>query len=231
MQVCMNKFSTNGELPTSMCKLVPNVAPFALYLPFDYQTEVVCTHSSGSGSHSGPNAFYAIDLATNYNLPPSIVRASADGKAFVFMGEDGKLCPQPLGTPANAQTSNCGNSWGNRIMILHSNGYASFYVHLERPLIKDGVFIHAGDPIGVEGWTGAAGHRHLHWSVQKIPGLMAADWTQHILQGWVGDSIPFKFLAQQKGSVQTFDTTTFRCAHANIGQAPSDQQPHLRGVQ
>jgi hypothetical protein len=61
-QVCMNIFSSFGVAPKSECTTIPIEAPIADFvLPFDSNTEVVCTHSSGSGSHSDPNAFYAID--------------------------------------------------------------------------------------------------------------------------------------------------------------------------
>jgi gamma-glutamyltranspeptidase/glutathione hydrolase len=224
--VCMNSFTDAG----AQCLAVPEEAPLPdLVLPFDANTEAVCTHSSGSGSHSGTNAYYALDLATDYSLPAATVRAAADGVAYVFLGEDGKLCPEPSGTPASAQSSTCGQSWGNHIRILHENGYMSFYVHLDHPLVANGTFVHKGDPIGIEGWTGAAGHRHLHWSIQKLPGANQSDWINHI--SWAGTSVPFHFKAQQNGAVQNFEAKNIQCAHAAIGQAPADQQPRFKGVQ
>lgn len=225
-QVCMNSFTNAG----AQCLSIPDEAPLPdLVLPFDAATEVVCTHSSGSGSHSGANAYYALDLATDYNLPAATIRAAADGVAYVFLGEDGKLCPEPSGTSSNAQPSTCGHSWGNHIRILHSNGYMSFYVHLDHPLVTNGSFVHKGDPIGIEGWTGAAGHRHLHWSIQKLPGANQTDWINRI--SWAGASVPFHFKAQLNGVIQDFDVANIRCAHAGIGQAPPDQQPRFKGVQ
>jgi hypothetical protein len=228
-QVCMNIFSSFGVAPKSECTTIPIEAPIADFvLPFDSNTEVVCTHSSGSGSHSDPNAFYAIDLASDYSLPPVIIRAAADGVAYVFLGEDGRLCPEPQGPPSSSKSSSCGLSWGNRIKILHSGGYVSFYVHLDHPLVENGTFVHQGDPIGVEGFTGAAGHRHLHWSVQKLPGLTAADWVKHI--SWNGVSVPFHFLAIQNGAVQNFEVAEINCAHTGIGNAPAIQQPRFKGI-
>lgn len=230
-QVCMNTFAGFGVPATPVCNPIPVEAPVPdLALPFDAGTEVVCTHSSGSGSHSSANAFFALDLATDYNLPAATVRASADGTAYVFLGEDGKLCPEPSGTPASAQVSNCGGSWGNHVMIFHSGGYVSFYVHLDHPLVATGTFVHRGDPIGIEGWTGAAGHRHLHWSIQKLQGSTQAEWNGDLSKAWTGQSVPFRFSATQDGRVQLFDVAAIHCAHAIIGQAPSDQQPRFRGV-
>lgn len=223
-QVCMNTFTDKGAI----CANIPEGPKVSFALPFDSNTEVICTHSKGIGSHSGSNAFYALDLATDYNKPASIVRASADGVAYVFIGEDGKLCPEPSGTPASSETSECGQSWGNHIRILHSQGYLSFYVHLERPLVKNGIFVHKGDAIGIEGRTGAAGHRHLHWSVQKLPGTTNAEWVERI--SWAGESVPFQFEANQNGVNQIFNSAEVSCAHAGIGAVDISLQPRFRGI-
>lgn len=224
-QICIRKESNKP----SVCEAPPSVAPLKdLALPFDSGEEVYCTHSYGSGSHSWTNAYYALDLANAYDKSPAVIHASADGKAFVFTGEDGKLCPEPKGSPAKADPSTCGLSWGNHIKILHEGGYFSFYVHLDHLLITDGEHVKKGQPIGVEGWTGAAGHRHLHWSVQKLPGSNQAEWEKRI--SWDGESVPFKFKALVNGAVTTVDTSTFKCAHAGIGQTTKDQQPVLKAL-
>ena len=136
--------------------------------------------------------------------------------------------PQPKGNPQLSESSSCGDSWGNRVKILHSNGYFSFYVHLSNVFVKTGDKIKQGDAIGIEGWTGAAGHRHLHWSVQKLPGN-SARWSEQILT-YTGDSVPFRFKAIQNGKLQIFDLLKISCAHAGIGQAPMNQQPRFKGV-
>ena len=222
--VCMNTFIDKG----AACVAIPQKPTQVFSLPFDSETKVVCTHSSGSGSHSGVNAFYALDLATDYNKPASIIRAAADGVAYVFLGEDGNLCPEPSGTPAKSESSSCGLSWGNHIRILHSDGYISFYVHLDHPLVKSEVFVRKGDPIGVEGMTGAAGHRHLHWSIQKLPGNSQKDWEDRI--SWDGESVPFSFEATQNGKIKIFETESIACAHAGIGYSNPSEQPRFKGV-
>lgn len=224
-QICIRK---EAKKPAA-CVGIPALAPLTdLIFPFDSSEEIYCTHSSGSGSHSWTNAFYALDLASAYNKPAATIRASADGKAFVFTGEDGKLCPKPKGNPAKAEPSSCGLSWGNHIKILHNGGYYSFYVHLDHPLVSNGQQVKNGQAIGVEGWTGAAGHRHLHWSVQKLPGSNQADWEKRI--SWDGESVPFQFKALVDGVVTIVDTSTFKCAHAGIGQASPNQQPVLKAL-
>lgn len=222
--ICMNT-----EINKSTCVPIPLDAPISNFiLPFDENIEVVCTHASGVGSHSYPNAFYALDLATPYELPPSTVRASADGKAFVFLGEDGKPCPAPTGTPAKTSIDHCGLGWGNHVKILHKDGYYSFYVHLDKVSVKNGQIVKQGDPIGIEGATGLAGHRHLHWSIQKLPGKNQEEWEKQI--SWDGMSVPFNFKATVQGTASVINSADLHCAHAGIGQVPSDQQPRLRGV-
>lgn len=223
------KTCMNIEKDKTNCVPTPQVAPIDNFLlPFDKITEVVCTHASGVGSHSWQNAFYAIDLATPYELPASSVRASADGKAFTFLGEDGKPCPSPIGTPSKTSIDNCALGWGNHIKILHSGGYYSFYAHLEKVLINNGQFVKQGDPIGIEGATGLAGHRHLHWSVQKLPGKNKEEWEKQI--SWAGISVPFNFKAYINNKDTSINTSNFPCAHAGIGQVPADKQPRLKGI-
>ena len=61
-----------------------DIAVSRLFTPSNSKVEVFCTHSAGSGSHSWTNTYYALDLATSHEKPASVIRASADGKAFVF---------------------------------------------------------------------------------------------------------------------------------------------------
>ena len=63
-QVCINTFTDKG----ARCESIPIYAPINFVLPFDSSTEVVCTHSSGSGSHSGFNAYFALDLAVSIQV-------------------------------------------------------------------------------------------------------------------------------------------------------------------
>lgn len=223
-QICINTFTDKG----AYCESIPSYAPMNFILPFDSNTEVVCTHSSGSGSHSGLNAFFALDLATEYSGPPATVRAADDGIAYAFLGEDGNLCPEPKGKPELSESSDCGDSWGNRVKILHSDGYFSFYVHLARVFVKTGDQIKKGDAIGLEGRTGAAGHRHLHWSVQKLPGSPSL-WSKQIMT-YTGASVPFKFAAVRDSKLEIFDSLKVSCAHARIGQANASEQPRFKGV-
>lgn len=44
------------------------------------------------------------------------------------------------------------------------------YAHLSEIFVKTGDHVKAGQVIGIEGASGAAGRRHLHFDVQQIPG-------------------------------------------------------------
>lgn len=218
----------NISKDNTRCLSFPHTAPIDFVLPVDEKTELICTHSSGVGSHSWVNAYFALDLASEYNRAPSILRAAADGKAFLFGDSNGQPCKPPGGTPANSQVDDCGHGWGNHVKILHSGGYFSFYVHLEKALVKDGQFVKQGEMIGVEGTTGLAGHRHLHWSVQKLPGNSQQEWESRISRS--GDSVPFVFEAMVDGFRRRFNSADVKCANASIGQAPSYQQPRFWGI-
>lgn len=221
-KTCMN--SESG--PT--CRATPLPSNIKFELPFKKNIEVVCTHSSGDGSHSWPNAFFALDLSTPYNKAPSVVLAAADGKAFVFQAENGKPCPQPPGNPQSAKVDSCGKGWGNHVKVLHQNGLYSFYVHFEKILVANGEQVKKGQPIGVEGWTGLAGHRHLHWSVMRLPGNTQEEWESKI--AWDGESVPFEFEAYVNGKRTAVNTATFNCPHGNIEAFPRSKQPRLRAI-
>ena len=42
--------------------------------------------------------------------------------------------------------------------------------------------------------------------------------------------MPFEFNANQRGQVQKFSTSEIKCAHAEIGQAPTDIQLKFKGI-
>jgi hypothetical protein len=219
-KVCMNVSDKKTD-----CREKPIPEDENLILPFDSKTLAYCTHSSGEGSHSWINAFWAIDLATNYNEPAATVTASGDGIAYVVVDENNKLCPEPAGTPAKSQPSTCGNSWGNHVKILHRGGYYTMYAHLEKILIQDGQRVKQGQPIGIEGWTGLAGHRHVHWSLQKLPGSTSQEWEAKI-HTWAGDSVPFIFKAIQNGKIVTVNTADLFCPHSTT----LDGKPVFTGI-
>lgn len=223
--VCMNTPFLWTSILDVTCVSIPKKSPIVdIKLPFAANAKVYCTHALGVGTHSWPNAYWALDLATPYNEPNATIYASADGVAYVSQAH----CTEPKGFAAQAQISSCGEGFGNWVKVYHGGGYYTFYAHLDSVLVKNGSFVHQGQAIGLEGWTGNAGHRHLHWSVQKLPGATETQWKHKIIN-YVGESVPFKFIAVQDNKVNIFDTAIFQCEHADIGTS-INSQPTFKGM-
>lgn len=58
-------------------------------------------------------------------------------------------------------------SWGNYVLVKHSNGWHSRYCHLQDNIpVKVGDKVNENTRIGTEGTSGDAEYRHLHYEVQ-----------------------------------------------------------------
>lgn len=206
------KYNSEGE---SKCFKIPESAPMVFELPFDSSTEVVCAQSGrfSNASHIYRNMLYAIDLATPYSKPASIVRASAEGKAFVHIG-----CTNPIGKPEQTKTDDCGGGYGNHIRILHRDGYISLYAHLSAVKIKNGEMVKKGQAVGVEGATGQAAYRHLHWDIHKMEGSKDT-WEQQLSNpAWGGHSTPFRFSVNINGTLKVVDSSKIACRWLDMKQ-------------
>lgn len=220
--VCVNMRRDHAE-----CMTVPAEAPIEdLAVPVDAATEVFLTHCPGEGSHSWANAFWALDLDSAYDGAPATIRASAPGVAYVF--PQGETCPAPAGTPARTQEQPCGEGWGNHVKVFHGGGYFTLYAHLARVDVRDGQQVQRGEPLGVEGATGMAGHRHVHWSVQRLPGAGPNEWDAR--RSWIGESVPFRFAAVRNGRSERVEVRGLRCPHSTAGALPAEVQPRYRGA-
>ena len=56
--------------------------------------------------------------------------------------------------------------YGYCVVLRHANGLETLYSHHSRNLVKVGQWLHAGDPIGIEGRTGRATTDHLHFETR-----------------------------------------------------------------
>lgn len=56
---------------------------------------------------------------------------------------------------------------GNTIVIVHPDGLTTRYLHLSRPLIRNGARVRTGQRIGIAGGTGNVSGPHLHFEVIK----------------------------------------------------------------
>lgn len=56
-------------------------------------------------------------------------------------------------------------SYGNCVIITHSNGYETLYGHMSKILVQNGNSVKAGDKIGLVGSTGRSTGPHVHYEV------------------------------------------------------------------
>ncbi|MFB9867031.1 peptidoglycan DD-metalloendopeptidase family protein [Vreelandella sulfidaeris] len=77
----------------------------------------------------------------------------------------------PIGTavvaPANGVVERVTHHYaaGNYIIVRHDNGYRTRYLHLSRPLVKQGDRVTMGERIALSGNTGRSTGPHLHYEV------------------------------------------------------------------
>ncbi len=97
-----------------------------------------------------------------------------------------------INTCTHINTKNCGHSQdgasGNSILILHDNGYTSFYGHLAHGSItvSNNQRVSQGDKIGVMGSTGNSSGTHLHFHVRSSKGGSTIDIFKHYLRKYNG---------------------------------------------
>lgn len=219
-QVCMNLPGSGSQ-----CVKRPSRIDMTFQLPFPTSRSIVCTQSFGNlaGTHGWSSAFFALDLSTPWKEKPSEILASAPGTVYVSEG-----CPQPTGKPSKYTHDRCNNGWGNMIRIHHGNGIISSYSHLKEIAVKHGDRVKSGEVIGVEGGTGAAGNRHLHWDVQKIPGgkkVVEFVLSQKALNGV---SVPYSFRVKVGGKTRTIWSDDVTCVWGDMSQQPWQPVTHSK---
>ena len=145
-----------------------------LRMPFRAGLVVLCQQGNSSPrgyTHSGGNCLYALDLSNCAEDVVDIVAAASGRVAYVY-GDS---------TPGD---SSAGMRFGNQIKVDHGGGYFTFYSHLDKVFVCEGDIVRNGDALGTMGTTGAAGNRHLHFSLHQG---VARDMG-------VADSIPMRAL-------------------------------------
>jgi hypothetical protein len=164
------------------CRPLPASPDLELWLPIPAGEAIYCAKGNLAhpGSHDAcyDNSRFALDLGTPAAEAPHVILAAADGVAYFWDG-----C-----SSANINQSNdrCNNGWGNYVHVEHQKGVYTHYAHLSAILVGWGETVKRGQPIGIEGNTGAAGGKHVHFS------LHVGDATVG-----VGASVPIKKLRVQ----------------------------------
>lgn len=133
---------------------------------------------------ANPNAFvdaaYGVDAATGfyYPLPSNYTRISSGfgyrihpitGRSSFHGGVD---LPAPSGTPVYSVKSGIvaisgyNSSYGNYVVIQHTNGYSSLYAHLSSRCVSANQTVAQGQAIGGVGTTGSSTGNHLHFEIR-----------------------------------------------------------------
>ena len=58
--------------------------------------------------------------------------------------------------------------YGHYLVIRHPNGLETLYGHLSKKLVGENDIVHAGDPIGLGGYTGRSTGPHLHFETRIL---------------------------------------------------------------
>ncbi len=99
--------------------------------------------SRGSGKHTG------LDIAAPYGTP---IKAAASGTV----------------TYSDAMRDSRGRyrSYGELMIITHSNGVQTYYGHCSKRYVSAGTYVNQGDVIGAVGSTGNSTGNHLHFEIR-----------------------------------------------------------------
>jgi murein DD-endopeptidase MepM/ murein hydrolase activator NlpD len=166
--------STNYDKTTNLKKMVSKftIGDDSWRLPFAGGSRVYQDQSyNGSFSHQGT---YALDMRS----PDSMVVSARNGTiaAINFGGKWDQWCN------SNTDCYNKGGVWrGNHVLINHSDGSTSFYLHMRGGTLQQGLwvgkYIDQGTPLAVEGYTGYTcldlvtpcniPDPHIHFQVNK----------------------------------------------------------------
>ena len=102
----------------------------------------IITSRFGAGSRIRRSSHTGLDIATSTGTP---IQAAASG-TVTFSGYKG--------------------SYGNMIVITHSNGVQTYYGHCSKLYVNEGDIIQQGHEIAEVGATGNATGPHLHFEIR-----------------------------------------------------------------
>ncbi len=216
-QFCRASFDpSDGSCPaTGACVPLPTVpGDLTLAMPVPAGDRVFCIKGAlqpGRDTHStcSEDRRFALDLASSAFEAPHLVVAAADGVAFGW-GD----CPSPdLNDAPPDQTCNLG--LGNVVRVRHAGGLFTEYAHLSAIVIVPGQAVKRGDPLGIEGNSGSAGARHLHFSLH----------TGDAARLEPAPSLPIRRLRAAGGKI--LDTLTLHCGELSADGGLSPQSAYV----
>lgn len=149
-----------------VCQPLPASPTLPLALPVPAGATVTCVHGvlrDRGDTHStcSEDRRFAVDVASLAFDPPNLVLASADGVAHAW----GDCASTDLNHAPPDRT--CNRGLGNVVQIQHEGGVFTQYAHLSAIFVSPREPVRRGQPIGVEGNSGAAGAKHIHFSLHR----------------------------------------------------------------
>jgi hypothetical protein len=143
---------------------LPVPKDLVLSLPFPAGERMYCAKGIlrwGKSTHSAcdPATRFALDFSGTAADRPHFVLAPAAGVAHV----QGGCTTSDLNRQAAPDP--CNHGFGNLVRVQHSHLIYSQVAHLSSILVQDGERVERGDVLGIEGNTGNAGAKHIHWSL------------------------------------------------------------------
>lgn len=107
------------------------------------------------------SAPFGIRRIVNGKLLPDYFHSGLDFAGF----QGSPIYATAPGTVILAQGGNVFKLHGNMVAIDHGQGVVSFYIHMQKVLVKVGQKVEGGEQIGMVGQTGRANGPHLHFSI------------------------------------------------------------------
>ncbi len=94
-------------------------------------------------------------------------------------------------------TAKYSSSYGNYVVILHSDGYSTLYAHASKLLVSVGDRVKQGDVIALVGTTGQSTGNHLHFEIIQEDGRTREDpaiYFPKMTQLHINDSSRYNYL-------------------------------------
>src|SRR5690606_29528335 len=136
--------------------------------------------ASGYQTHSCASSSRESHRGTDFRAPIGTpVRAAATGtviRSVTGCSNNGSL------------TNTCGGSYGNHVIVLHDNGFATLYAHFSPGgQVRQGARVDCGDVLGRSGNSGRSTGPHLHFEVRRNTRDIATFYANNnILHPWGG---------------------------------------------
>jgi len=112
-------------------------------------------------SKARTSAPFGIRRIVNGKLLPDYFHSGLDFAGF----QGSPIYATAPGTVILAQGGGVFKLHGNMVAIDHGQGVVSFYIHMQKVLVKAGQAVKGGEQIGMVGQTGRANGPHLHFSI------------------------------------------------------------------